>query len=242
MIPIDEMATGQAQAGLRGTSRAFPIDIVRVGGRRVANRKHGALLLRGVRVAPEVALRIMRFMPWTLWEDRFGVVLPLGHAVRAAFADRWFRIHSLADSKRYAEDDEERSALLKRQHVLAREVLGEHSACFIVVPRYEMIALGSKRTVKEFLELEFVCVRQVQENDREMSFLVAESLAAPASMEKPLLAIADDKERALWLNPATGEVFAPYDGGVDVICATPARRDLLAARFRDWLSPRPDGL
>jgi len=47
---------------------------------------------------------------------------------------------------------------------------------------------------------------------------------------------------ALWVGISNGEVFAPYDGDVDCILASSARRDSLKARHADWLSERADGL
>ncbi len=48
--------------------------------------------------------------------------------------------------------------------------------------------------------------------------------------------------RAMWVHSSTGEVFAPYDGGVDVVFSSVERRDLHRQRFSAWLSSRPDGL
>lgn len=53
---------------------------------------------------------------------------------------------------------------------------------------------------------------------------------------------AEDRLRAAWLGTSSGEVFAPYDGGVDLILANEGRRDALAGKYGDWLSGRPDGL
>lgn len=51
-----------------------------------------------------------------------------------------------------------------------------------------------------------------------------------------------DEARILWVARETLEVFAPYDGGVDLITADGARMADLARRFKAWRSPRPDGL
>ncbi|UKJ62223.1 hypothetical protein H1Q78_07140 [Cellulosimicrobium cellulans] len=37
-------------------------------------------------------------------------------------------------------------------------------------------------------------------------------------------------------------VYAPCDGGADVIAPTVKARDALSERFSTWLSPRADGL
>lgn len=40
----------------------------------------------------------------------------------------------------------------------------------------------------------------------------------------------------------TGEVFAPYDGGCDLIVNSPGRAALLWDRYRAWRSSEPSGL
>jgi hypothetical protein len=40
---------------------------------------------------------------------------------------------------------------------------------------------------------------------------------------------------------ATG-LFAPYDGGVDMILENSEQRDEFKAKYKDWLSSYPQGL
>ncbi len=37
-------------------------------------------------------------------------------------------------------------------------------------------------------------------------------------------------------------IVAPYDGGIDFIIFDEAKRNDLRNKYRDWLSPRADGL
>lgn len=181
------------------------------------------------------------FSAW--WTERFGDTLPLGHALRSSFPDRWFRIHSLPESKRYANDDGERRVLLDRQELLADEVLGQKEPCFIVTP-YEDIALGMKRKLAEFPNQTFSCeLRGTDEPEEpDISCLVAEVSWDATDMKPALLAIAQDQLRALWINRNTNAIFAPYDGGVDVVLESRAQRDVLRDHFSQWLSARSDGL
>ncbi|HUH22554.1 MAG TPA: hypothetical protein VLZ51_00655, partial [Brevundimonas sp.] len=58
-----------------------------------------------------------------------------------------------------------------------------------------------------------------------------------------LLDIADERAcPTLWMSEATGAIFAPYDGGVDLFLAELAPSNLLKAKHPDWLSSHPDGL
>lgn len=55
--------------------------------------------------------------------------------------------------------------------------------------------------------------------------------------------VANDECRGVMILPVDLTwIFHPYDGGADVITATSAERDWLAARFASWRSARPDGL
>jgi hypothetical protein len=63
-----------------------------------------------------------------------------------------------------------------------------------------------------------------------------------APNDTALRAVADDRVRALWVSEVTGEVFAPYDGGADLIVMSGERAELLRGTFASWLSPRTDGL
>jgi hypothetical protein len=38
-------------------------------------------------------------------------------------------------------------------------------------------------------------------------------------------AIANNAERAMWVHASSADVFAPYDGGVDMIFSSVERRD-----------------
>lgn len=66
------------------------------------------------------------------WNGYYPNCPPLGYLMRAAGARHWLRFHSLPESKRYAETDEERNILLFRQNALADEVLGAGDACWLV--------------------------------------------------------------------------------------------------------------
>ena len=69
------------------------------------------------------------------------------------------------------------------------------------------------------------------------------AMHAPAGAFDTLLdAIAADVQRALWVSARSGAVFAPYDGGADLIVPSEVERDALAETFAAWRSPRPDGL
>ena len=43
----------------------------------------------------------------TYWYKTYPDSYPINYQLKTIFSNRWFRIHSLLDSKRYAENDDE---------------------------------------------------------------------------------------------------------------------------------------
>ncbi|MCB9636503.1 MAG: hypothetical protein H6721_30710, partial [Sandaracinus sp.] len=58
------------------------------------------------------------------------------------------------------------------------------------------------------------------------------------AFDDAILAVAEDRRRVLWMNDATGEVLAPYDGGFDLVLTHRARRDALREQWKSWVAPR----
>lgn len=172
----------------------------------------------------------------TLWRSRFADLEPLGWRLRAALPERWLRVHALPGSKRYADTEAERQEIRTRARALASVVLGEGPVWLLVL---------EERGVPELPALGLAPALRFEADapaDAPRIYLAAKAPWRGPAFEALVEAIADDRCRALWLEPATGELLAPYDGGFDLILADGRRRDALAARWAGWLSSRPDGL
>ncbi len=61
-----------------------------------------------------------------------------------------------------------------------------------------------------------------------------------AEMAEIFKLAADDELRFFFMQD--GKIFAPYDGGIDMILETPTAANALKTQFRDWLSEEPSGL
>ena len=70
------------------------------------------------------------------WNQCFPKAAPAGFLCRDVYSDRWLRIHSLPDSKRYAESESERAEILRRHNTVACDMLGEGSECFLFFGRF----------------------------------------------------------------------------------------------------------
>lgn len=71
-----------------------------------------------------------------LWISNYPETVPISYLFKHDSADRWFRIHSLPDSKRYPDNDEEWELLLKRQNTIITDLFGLDSKVFLLTGEY----------------------------------------------------------------------------------------------------------
>lgn len=151
----------------------------------------------------------------------------------------------LPDSKRYAESESEHAEIAARQVTIARVLFEDDAPVWLVARHYLAPTSASdlaKRSAEIGAPLTEACVLSIDEMDDPVAVLAVQTQWSETMWTTVLRAIADDQERAMWVHARTGEVFAPYDGGVDVIFSSGERRDLYRQRFASWLSSRADGL
>ncbi|MCH2546923.1 MAG: hypothetical protein MK052_04845 [Alphaproteobacteria bacterium] len=182
-----------------------------------------------------------------LWQKKFSGIPPLGYLLRENFGSRWIRFHSLPESKRYAENDQEMSIILNRATILANEVLGtDQCSLFVSYPDYNNEqASNSKKAAKNIYNLDQSFSWQQADEDEALHWTTYwASTHWNTDAFSPLIKkIADDNEYpVVWLSNASLEVFAPYDGGFDIICKTPERISQLQEKYADWMSSRADRL
>ena len=68
----------------------------------------------------------------TRWREMFPETQLTPHELRTTYPERWFRIHSLPEAKRYPEDEAEWESLLARQNETITEMIG-HGEPFVLV-------------------------------------------------------------------------------------------------------------
>lgn len=190
-----------------------------------------------------------------LWDAVSPETAPVSHLLRHAYPDGWFRIHSLPGSKRYAETPEERNILLGRQNALMTDLLGNGEPAVLVTGDFCFSPPAAAHITRRdplfhpyaFTQLESIDFHaSYPEEDFEAGCLYRPAFAeitwSPHRHDALLMSIADDTLRALFLSPGNYAVVAPYDGGIDCLLKDTAARDAYKAKYREWLSPRDDGL
>ena len=172
------------------------------------------------------------------WNTWFGSTPPLGRRLRKRFSSRWLRVLSLPDGKKYAEDEEERDVLLMRSNALGSELLGVEGQCWLVAARFELDAPGVIPEYPDVVLRPALTAEPDEELETRTVFYAAPVTWRSGAFDDLLMAVAEDRRRVLWVNATTGEVLAPYEGGVDVITQDATRREVLRARFGRWLPRR----
>jgi hypothetical protein len=190
------------------------------------------------------------------WQEHFPNCPPVSYLFKWKLIDRWFRFHSLPESKRYVENDSEVAELIERQNTVLLDVIGENNECILVTGNYSNSLLEENikdcSALAEFNFQEFIKLPKQDFDSEEIeadeepiyiSLLFAIHNLKRGSLDNVLLSIADWKIRHTFvLNYETKRIFAPYNGGVDVILKDVQERDEFKLKYKDWLSSYPGGL
>lgn len=177
------------------------------------------------------------------WCSSFGYSLPAAFLCREPLADRWLRIHSLPESKRYAETEFERNELLRRQNAVATYVLGEDTQCNLLITRFDESPEWSQ---SEELPLNGRVPKHVWSAEYEgdqLQFFALPLVWKNNAFDELILAVADDRTGpVLVADIQRRRIYAPYDGGADLFFSTPNEADVARAKFEGWPSTSASGL
>jgi hypothetical protein len=184
-----------------------------------------------------------------LWEQQWPGCSKLPYLLRG-LQDRWVRFHTLPGSKRYADTEAEYEIILARHHTVLMELVTTPTV-LVVTPAYsdqltppkfgrsaETTAVHPAATYWSS-----VCIADEPDWTSWIHLYVTETPWAAGCLDPLLRHVADDIiANVLITDVALRWLYHPYDGGMDVILATTAERDVLRSRHPDWLSAHPAGL
>jgi hypothetical protein len=180
------------------------------------------------------------------WSAEFGLVEPVGFALRKALPDRWLRVHSLPGSKRYAETEAESRELLQRQNQVATAMLGFHQTCILFAAKFSDDREAPKDDHVCGIQLTNIESMSCQNEDEYEGWLHVFAACTEwrqNQFDALFLAVAEDAIGPISIaNLQKKTVFAPYDGGADLFFASQESVQLSKAAWRSWLSDRQDGL
>ncbi len=197
------------------------------------------------------------------WARFHGALPPISYLVRDSSQEHWVRFHALPLSKRYAEDDDERSTILQRSNRLAAAVLGEGASCWLVQAMWPQGPFEVNQSDPETARLFDLTwtdpAREIRiydlpeagpftlEDDEEefkgWQFHAGLVTWQSGAFDEAIARVADDEAaRTLWMARETGAVYAPYDGGMDLFLPSAEVVKALKRRFAGWLPANPAGL
>jgi hypothetical protein len=123
-------------------------------------------------LSPDVFINYKRLMTAKQFKDFWTSTYPdtilFQNLFRHEFADRWFRIHSLPNSKRYAETKTEWDILLDRQNKIISDLLNENSNFILVTGVHTSegyIELHPIDKVNSIREIPFVSLDPIDLNE-----------------------------------------------------------------------------
>ena len=188
------------------------------------------------------------------WNFCYPGANPISHDLRYFFPDRWFRIHSLPKSKRYADNEDEWTILLERQNAIITDFLGENSSMLLVTGGHYsegFIELHPIEEVTSIADISFIYLDTIDLNKLSPEEYDEGQVYRPMFNEQEwqinrfdniLKDIAEDQLRAFFISIKNGCIVAPYDGGIDLICKDQKTKNFYKEKYKEWLSDRQDGL
>ncbi|WP_018628488.1 DUF3885 domain-containing protein [Niabella aurantiaca] len=187
------------------------------------------------------------------WKTNYPGTIPISHCFKYDFPERWLRIHSLPESKRYPETQEEWEILLSRQNKIINDLLGYKTTILVVIGEYFFEGQEPYDILESEYSLEdcsLVSLNPIDlhklwpdEHDKGQLFIAkfCQQVWIPKRFDKLLKDIAQYYLRAFFVSLENKYIIAPYDGGMDIILNDTKTRDHYKEKYKLWLSPRSDG-
>jgi hypothetical protein len=183
--------------------------------------------------------------PVSSWRRSYPNDAPVGWMLRERQAQIWTRFHNLPDAQRYPETDAERRVVTDRLNRIAAAVLGKQDVAVFLMSFSEADRIVASVQLPGCVPVLPTPARWLSVTEPYFdcsaagTFLTAEVTWRPGLLEDLFMAVALNRVAGpTLLGIETGDLFCPYDGGVDVFVPDLIRRREIRLAFRGWL---PDG-
>ncbi|MBW8880559.1 MAG: hypothetical protein JF615_03775 [Asticcacaulis sp.] len=175
----------------------------------------------------------------TAWLNFHPNTWPLAHVLKDSPGWNLTRFHLLPDSRAVARDHTELRALLGRFNEMGNAVLGEHQICWLVTlrsPNEDRRNAARRRRLAAQYDMKPGWQFYSDSDNLSYTAHAAEVTWASGRFNRLFLHI---YQRRLWdvifMNRATGAVFAPYESGCDVSQPTPQGLIDVISAYYGWL-------
>lgn len=182
------------------------------------------------------------------WNSEFKGFTPEAHNLKHEYKNRWVRFHTLPESKRYPENEDEYLEVFRRHNTVLHELCGGKGKVLVVLPEYSESKVPTKPESdlsRLFSVTETWCsLGQHEEGDDYELYwhLHVSEVEFTGSELNDLFRLVANNEAGniMIISPAKGFVFHPYDGGADILLASTEQRNLLKEKYFEWLSKHPE--
>ena len=149
------------------------------------------------------------------------------------------RRHALPQSKRYADTLEETKEILRRANTIGNVVFGERSDCWLVQACHFL----DDEAIVDGLTYAFDYLDPSDAEEGSKAAIYAGRVQWSAGAFDSLFErIANDETYSvIWISIERGVVFAPYDGGFDVVFPTVREAQAFQSFRPEWRSVHESG-
>jgi hypothetical protein len=181
------------------------------------------------------------------WQAHYPLCPPINYLFKIFYTDRWLRIHSLPDSKRYAETKEEWGILFDTQNAILDDIFGEGELVYLFVGVFSSGTLNivdsSDIDDKCLSKFQFTALDIIDLHNLTGEYYDEDIFYTPYfttlqyksnGYNDVLKTVANDEIRVFFLNAETNTIFAPYDGGVDIIYPDTTTRDFYKTKYSHY--------
>lgn len=176
-----------------------------------------------------------------LWDEKWPGCSKLPYEIRRE-RDRWARFHALPGSKRYPGTAVEYEIVLHRHNTVLTELAAGSSEVLVMTAGYSQSHLPERSAATTAVHpgaWHWTSV-PIHGSDQHLHLYVSRVRWTPGLVDPLLRLVADDAIADVLVTDAgLAWLYHPYDGGMDVVTSSPADRDALRERHRDWLPTNP---
>jgi hypothetical protein len=184
------------------------------------------------------------------WATNFPESPPINHLFKIHLKERWLRIHSLPEAKRYADSPEEWAILLERQNTVLADLFDNQES--VIVYALTGVYSNEDNYFEEKYIVENECLKSLifkpltpidlhktsgDWYDEGVVFTpyFAKEKFKINKFDEILKTIANDEIRVCFVDTKGEFIFAPYDGGVDLVFKDVETRNFYEKKYEAWL-------
>ena len=155
-------------------------------------------------------------------------------------ADWWFRIHSLPDSKRYPETNEEWEILLLRHREISNSILLNGSVCRLTYAQFS----GFDFPKAELPHLKWQFYKKIGDNEDSLDTWISDETIWDFQISEAWIRKRSNDELGMigFHSTESNSIYFPYNGGADIFSLNETLLSNIQKRFSKWRSPLESGL